>query len=148
MNLRIRRYVVGDAALVRPRQEMIGEVNAIGLEILDCHAPDGDAWTVTLDGMPVACGGLWPIWPGRLCAWTWIGGELSLRLWAQLAQAMRGELDRRLKASPRALRIEATARLPKACAFLERLGFQEEGVMRCYSPGGEHYVLYARIHHP
>ena len=147
--LRIRRYIAGDAALIRPRVGMAAEasVATVPQKLLLDFLPDGDAWTVTADGAPIAVCGLQPIWPGRTLAWSWIGRDVCMRGWAYMSEAVREVIGARLalaKEAGRALRIEATSSFPAGCDWLHKLGFEAEGVLKAYGPAGEDHVLYSR----
>lgn len=86
----------------------------------------------------------------RELPWRWVlwsfPGELSLSDWKRVLRFTRLRIERKLQ-DPRCLRIEATANVmvPGAAAVLESLGFELEGVMRCYGPRGEAHRLYAIV---
>lgn len=146
--LRFRRYIAGDAALVSYRQPLARE--AEGLEGLLAGAlPPGPAWTLSSDGLVMGCGGLAPVWPGRVIAWTYIG-NLDRRGWMKVARmcrvAIASAFDGGL-AGDDVVRVEAhtPADFPPGARLLEWLGFECEGLARRWGPDGSDYVAYARV---
>ena len=104
----------------------------------------GPAWTLCLEGRPVACGGVVLLWRGVGEAWSLSAaglGPFALRLHrtvaARLAEAEAGHGLHRIQASVRSDNNEGRR-------WLARLNFREEGVMRGYGPMGHDFVRVAR----
>jgi hypothetical protein len=131
----LRAYRYGDARLVPIQSAQAGERHA------EYDAAKGPAMTLERHGAHgfavIACAGLAEIWPGRFMAWALLG-RLTLREFALIRQACVRVLD----ATPG--RVEATAAFPAAEAFLVKVGFEKEGVMRAYWQGRD-YALFARV---
>jgi hypothetical protein len=135
------------AAAVREFRDQAAGAMRADLDRLGDFAagPENDAWVYRRDGQgPIrGIGGLAREMPWRWVLWSF-PGDLSLADWKRVIRFTRLRLDRRL-ASPECMRIEAKAWAgnPGAGLLLERLGFELEGVMRCYGPRGEAFRLYA-----
>ncbi len=142
--IELRRYIAGDAGLVTPRATLIAEANGMDRAFLDGSAcPPGEAWTLTDRMEPVACGGLAPVWPGRFIAWTWIG-VASPRAWLAMRKACLAGIDRAFEGGARRIEASTPADLPGGCHWLDRLGFEREGLARRYGPDGTDYWIFAR----
>lgn len=111
-----------------------------------CYRLDhGAAWTARVDGAIAGVGGLLRLWPGVGEVWlcvTPVGQQHPVFL----VRAMR----RCLVAQTRThglRRVQADVRDhdTRAVNLVARLGFEEEGIMRCYGPQGEDFIRYARI---
>lgn len=100
---------------------------------------DGVAWTAVDGGSIVACGGLLSQWEGRHVAWLLIGCGGHLHAIVKAA--------RRVLCSCAARRIEATvsAQFTQARKLVEMLGFDFEGTLKAYGPGGEDFHMFARV---
>lgn len=106
---------------------------------------NGPAFTLMVDAKPIACAGIEPYWPGMGEAW----GIFSIHVYQYpiaVFKAAREGLDRIMQ-DWKLIRVQAVALkdFPSAVKFLERLGFEPEGEMRKYGPGGETFLRYARI---
>lgn len=135
----IREYFGGDAAMLEPRAEQIGELRQFLTQVGQL-APEGVAMTALRAGRPVALAGLAPIWPGRSVAWV-LASALERAEWGALIARMRAELERH---GPGRIEAHCRADWPEARAFLERLGFCFEGVMSKFFDGRDHLLL-ARV---
>jgi len=106
---------------------------------------EGPAYSVFDGEVCVFCGGVRIIWPGAGEAWLICSNDL-------------GHYVRELcLITPRYLkwiiedhdlrRVQAVVQSDwtQAVRFLEKLGFDMEGVMRKYGPNGEDYIMYARV---
>ena len=97
------------------------------------------------DGICIGAYGIVEMWPGVARAWALFSEKLLSRHPILLALHVKRDLKR---ADARGLhRIEATtgAEHDTACAFLMRLGFNQECLMRRYTPTGEDSYLYAKV---
>ena len=97
-------------------------------------------WTALVDGVPIACGGTIPQWPGRHQAWA---------LLADGAQGHILAITRAARAALRSIkgRVECTVRadFPAGRGWAKLLGFEVEnapGVLKGYGPQGEDHVAY------
>jgi RimJ/RimL family protein N-acetyltransferase len=113
---------------------------ALGQEI---EAAGGRAFTMLLDGQPIACAGAYEIAPGRAYLWSYLGAEALRHFKALHRYAFKviGQLPWR--------RVEAYSdvRQIAGARWLLRLGFQFEGVARAWSPDGRDMRQFARIRH-
>lgn len=101
----------------------------------------GHAYSL-VDGDEVfACAGILPQWPGRSTCWALLG-EVAGRRMVELHRAVL----RSFEMHP-ARRIETTVftGFEEGHRWARMLGFEREGRMRAYAPGGEDCDLYARI---
>lgn len=103
----------------------------------------GDAWTVMVDGHPVACGGVMPVWDGRGYAWALMGtdsGPYMLHITRAVKRGLRITPYQRVE-----MAVDAT--FDAGCRWAEMLGFVRETTtpLRCYLPGGKDAWLYARV---
>ena len=108
----------------------------------------GDALAATqhaftaLDGDAVlACAGVHEVWSGRGVAWALLGREAG-RAMRTIHRAAWGFIE----SSPlRRIEMVVDANFAAAHRWAKMLGMTPEGTMRAYSPGGDDYVLYARV---
>ena len=110
-------------------------------QVLDAdlyHLMNDDSKSVMQDGIPVACGGLQPIRPGRMVAWAMLSPSLKVRNFSVVDRYVRHVLRGALAAG--CIRIETTIDplYPRARAlrWALSLGFRMEGVMRNAAPDG------------
>lgn len=91
-------------------------------------------------------GGLVPIWRGRAAAWAVLASSVTgpdllfgHRIALELMDAWQREYG--------FVRVEAHVKdtFVNGHRWARLLGFQTEGLMRCYDPFGDDYRLYARI---
>jgi hypothetical protein len=97
-----------------------------------------------LDGDRVlACAGIIPLWEGRAEAWALMGRDLRAHFLA-IHHATRRFLN-----ACGMRRVEAAVDAQFGCAkgWIEALGFEEEGVLRAYTPDGRDCIRYARVRH-
>jgi len=107
------------------------------------QGPFGDAWTATVDGVPVAAAGVVELWPGRGHAWALLDEEASRHM-LRITRAIAFALD----AVPfRRVEMHVDAEFAAASRWAEMLGFVRETPqpMRAYTPDGRDCYLYARV---
>ena len=97
------------------------------------------------DGHCVGAYGLIEMWPGVARIWALFSQSLLKEHAALLALHAKRDLKHGEQFGFH--RLEATTGVDHATgiAFLEWLGFQQEGLMRRYTPSGEDTYLYARV---
>lgn len=141
--IELRRYIAGDVALVTPRVVIAHEAEAIETTI-GLSNPPGKAWTATLQGRVLGSGGLVKAWAGRFLAWTWIG-DVPWAARRQMEAYCAGAISECF-AQDGARRIEAHTPVGHTLGrrFLERLGFNFEGVAKAWGADGGDYATYAR----
>jgi RimJ/RimL family protein N-acetyltransferase len=86
------------------------------------------------------------MWAGRAEAWAFIAGDVPRRAWPALHRAVMRTLDS-VAAELGLRRIEASCAhgWPPGRRWLLLLGFEEEGLARCYAPDGRDFWRFARI---
>jgi hypothetical protein len=115
--------------------EMIKKMSAAG----NCYSiGDGDDI--------VSCGGISALWPGVGEAWV-ICSSGIWRYARQLLTISRSLIEK-IECENNLVRVQAhvKASWPAAISFVERLGFEREGLLRKYM-NGEDYLCYARLRH-
>ncbi len=109
---------------------------------------DGPAWTGLSESAPIICCGLLPVWNGRWVAWAAISTKVRRREMLWIHRNVHSFLDNLQSCEPEThCRIETTARAdqPNAQRWLELLGFEREGRLRCYDASGNDHIQYARF---
>jgi hypothetical protein len=101
----------------------------------------GNAFTALSEGVPVACGGLYEIWPNRALAWTYLGADCGREFMA-LHRVVRRHLD---FAPWRRVEAYVEAGYTNGHRWVRALGFQLEGVLRGFMADGRDMALYARV---
>lgn len=93
----------------------------------------------------IAIGGLIPNWPGRAQIWMASSRAARPRHYLKLISTANWLVDIGHKRG--ATRIEAYVRdnNASACRWIEKIGFNFEGVMRMFGMAGEDFRLYAHI---
>lgn len=101
----------------------------------------GLARTALIDGEPIACAGLIPMWPGRSYAWAYLGADAA-RHFKTVHRAVLDVLD-----SYRCRRVEMTVdvRDPGAKRWADRLGFVYEGTHRAWTHDGRDVECWAKV---
>lgn len=101
----------------------------------------GPAYSGLVGDQVIACMGLIPMWENRAMAWGLIAAEAGPHF-VQITKAVM----RTMELHP-FRRIEASVKcdFQQGHRWARLLGFEREGTMRCYSPDGGDYDLYARV---
>jgi len=96
-------------------------------------------------GRCIGAYGLLEMWPGSARVWALFSEALIAQHPVLLGLHVKRDLERTWQDGFH--RIEATCDVDYEAGvrFLERLGFEREGLMRRYSPGGQDNYLYARV---
>lgn len=124
------------------QREIEGYLATLDADILTGGA---HAWTLSIGGVVVGCGGLVPKWRGVAAAWSTVGA-VPRRAWPSVTGFVRAQLDQAL-AEGNLHRIEASVRSDHAAGhrWAERLGFTLEGRARAYDPFKVDHDLYAMV---
>jgi hypothetical protein len=104
------------------------------------------ARTLVADFKPIACFGVWPMWPGVARAWSDLSAE-ALALPKALHGSVREELGKIVEQAG-LRRVEAVVDEEHVAGhrWMEHLGFTSEAVMENYGVGGVGaYRLYSRL---
>lgn len=103
----------------------------------------GDAWTAMVDGEPVACAGLVPVWFGRAYAWALLSERAGAHMVA-ITRAVRRALD---MGEFRRVEMAVRAGFAEGERWARLLGFSRETPepMRAYLPNGQDAYLYAKV---
>lgn len=109
---------------------------------------DGPAFTGSTRSNIYVCAGILPIWKGRWYAWAAISDKAGRREMLWIHRNVLDFLDNLQSYEPETYcRVETTARAdqPNALRWLELLGFEREGRLRCYDASGLDHIQYSRI---
>ena len=116
-------------------------------EAVRAQAMHGVAWTAEIEGRPIGCGGVIPVWSGTAVCWLLFGEEICrYPIWmTRTVRRLVGDLTRvwaltRLEA----VVLESSVRNQR---WLESLGFTREhnGIARAYLPDHRSMIRYERI---
>lgn len=109
-------------------------------------ASETSAYTGIDNGDVLICAGVIASWPGRAQIWGLVSNGITRGQMVCIHRQALEWLDQ-LQESDSYRRLETTARLdqPQALRWLEMLGFECEGRLRCYDADGNDHKLYSRI---
>jgi len=107
----------------------------------DLLAQKGVAWAAVLDGKTIACAGILEIWEQRAQGWAMFSAA-ALRNFVAIH---RMGLSVLADAPWARVEIAVDRNHLAAIRWAERLGFQREGLMRCYTADGRDCFLYSRV---
>jgi len=105
----------------------------------------GPAWTLRVDGNIVGCGGVMLLWSGVGEAWVMpnaLAAEYPLACFRTICQGLQHAITAH---NLRRVQSVVHESVPAEQRWVVRLGFEFEGVMRGYGPGGETYLRYALL---
>lgn len=118
--------------LIRPQAEQ-----ADGLP----EAPSDMAWTAVHDGVPLCCGGLIEVWPGRAYAWALLDRDVGPHM-----LALTREIRSLLAAAPfRRIEMAVKEHFEPGRRWAELLGFRLEVLAMRYMPDGGNALIYVRF---
>jgi hypothetical protein len=101
----------------------------------------GTAYTAMSEGVPVACGGLFEIWPNRAIAWTYLGIDCGREF-----QALHRHVMHKIVTAPwRRIESYVDASFVNGHRWMRVLGFEYEGLLRSFMADGTDMALYARV---
>ena len=106
---------------------------------------EGMSYTYLVDGVPILCAGVAPLWPGVGEGWA-VASQHIYRHGVSAARAARrgfsGVIERsQLHRVQTAVLVGA----PRLSRFAQFLGFEREGLMRAYGSDRKDYDLYSRV---
>lgn len=104
---------------------------------------DLDGYTGMVDGVPVVCAGVAPLWGGRYMAWSFLSEAAGPHM-LKITRRVRAYLDLR---NFRRVEAYVDEDFEAGHRWMEALGFVREtpGVMEKFLPSGRGQVLYARV---
>lgn len=105
----------------------------------------GPAWTGIVRDQIMGCAGVCLLWRGVGEAWM-VTTELVARCPLAFHRAIAGRLDE-VMMSMNLWRLQAAIHAEHEVSrrWVQRLGFEEEGIMQRYGPDGKDYVRFARV---
>lgn len=101
----------------------------------------GLAFTAMEGERVLAMAGVLPRWEGRAEAWALLSGDLR-RHFVRIHRAVRQFLE---TTDIRRIETAVDASFPEGLAWAEMLGFENEGLMRGYTPEGRDCYRFARV---
>ena len=126
--------------------EIMGDPSPMCREILKKYAEAGPAYTGRLaDGRILGCAGLMVQAPWVADGWmlpTPLIGQYPIAF-HKLVKDSFGILVKSL--GLRRVQVAVDASMPRRCVWIERMGFQREGLMRRFGSLGEDMYLYALL---
>lgn len=131
---------------VSAQQAQAGVVGCIDRETADGLAIQGFAFSAVAAGRIVGCAGIVPLWPGVGQAWA-VLSDIALAHPITLTRTIQREMAR-IEAMHGLHRIQATVAEEHVAGrrWLAWLGFEVEGLMCNYGPGGAgDFWLYGRV---
>lgn len=101
-----------------------------------------DSGAFLSNGKAFGVAGAFPLWPGVAFAWALVDQEVSARDMAFMTRRLREWLD-----NCNYHRVQSSVRVEfePGHRWVERLGFELEGLARKYGSDGSDHVLWARV---
>lgn len=104
--------------------------------------PGSHAFTLLINDYPIACGGVVNM--------MWSRGELWLLIAPQFHDHLKTAYKHIKEAVPKLARLGSFRRIQAVTydhcsSLLNHLGFDKEGLMKCFGPQGQDAVLYSKI---
>lgn len=132
------------------QSQVIQEVGHLQLsaEYWQRHKDEGPAFTGDNGDGPMICAGVMAAWEGRWFAWAAISVKVRRTEMLWIHRNVHSFLQNLQSNEPgKYHRVETTARAdqPNAQRWLEMLGFEKEGRLRCYDASGLDHIQYARF---
>ena len=136
----IRPYVYTDLLNINLQQAQISMSNLIANDDY-AKSLEGNSFSGVVDNNVIACGGIMDIWQGRGVAWMLLSSNIS-KWFLKIDRAIRVQI-----AQSDLQRLEAYCYCDhlEGKRWLELLGFQQEGIMKKFTPDGKDHYLYARV---
>jgi hypothetical protein len=143
--MQIIAYKPAHLARIAPQGAQAGIAGNLDRETAVSLAIDGSAFSAVEAGRIVGCAGIVPLWPGVGHAWA-VLSDAALAHPVTLTRTVQRELSR-IEAALDLRRVQATVAEEHIAGrrWLAWLGFEVEGLMCNYGPGGVgDYWLYGR----
>ena len=139
--LDIRPFEPGDVMQMRPQVRQQTELVSMGdwQATLQEAARCGPAWTGWLNSEPIGCAGVVLRWPGRAFVWCLIGEGIPKPAWIGLHRAVLARLTPLRELGVRRIEADVLNGFAAGRRGVHLLGFDDEGLMRCYGPDGADY---------
>lgn len=137
---------IESVADIDPQESQAGEMVTDALESVTADTLAFWSRTILEDGKPIAAMGCFPVWGGHGQAWAWISLEAIARRPVALTRITRRLLNEAEEVGGfRRIQATVSVEVEEAARWAEVLGFDREGCMRNYGPGGRgDFYLYAR----
>lgn len=139
--MNVRPFRIEDLSRIRLQRGQLSMVSIVTPDYARALIAAGPSISVERRGEILGCAGIGIHNGGSGILWSVISevaGPHFIRL---------DRIARRFISSIHLRRLEATVEkgFEPGCRWLDLMGFHFEGVMRCYGPGGEDHLRYARI---
>lgn len=148
MSVTFRHYKVEDLGHLAPIRESdgIGNLHQI-YKTLETYKVNGPAFSLIADGVVISIFGGAFLWPGVVEIWA-----LTTELVHKYPKAFHSTVKGILSIYPKILkvhRIQCTVHTDnkRAAKWIERLGFEKEGVYKMYGADKSDFIRYAKICH-
>lgn len=131
---------------VTPQHAQIGFADSIEAVDLKLLSRPNLSFTALIDGRPAGCAGVMPLRPGVGQAWAVLSDDI-LHMPVSLTRAVLRELAR-IEGYHDLRRVQATVAEghDEGCRWLAFLGFEVEGLLVNYGPGGAgDYWMYGKV---
>ena len=105
----------------------------------------GPAWTLLCDGRVIGCGGVMLLWAGVGEGWMLPGTRAQHHRFAMHRAVAR--MLNEVQTMKRLNRVQTVVHVhyPRSVRWLERLGFENEGLMKKFGLNGDDYWRLARV---
>ena len=145
--LDIRPFQPGDVDALELQHQQLAEFVTIAdwRGMIREGARRGPAWTGWLDGRVIGVAGITLHWQGRAQAWCALAPGIPKPVWVGIHRAVATRLAQLRELGVVRLEAETMRGFLAGDRWLRMLGFEYEGTMRCYGPGGEDFGRYARV---
>ena len=119
----------------------------ISLEQQGRHlALSGRSYTWLAKGSIIGCAGMTPLWRGVADFWSYFGVDTFSGNKRLTLRALRIYLEEfHTEYGLHRLQAVVKADFPEGVRFAEFFGFQNEGIMKNYGPGGEDFYRYSKF---
>lgn len=143
--MRLIPFKAAHADLMEIRWPGTIEEGAASDEALTAGESMGPAFTLICDGRVIACGGVMLLWGSVGEGWILGSTLIDSHKLAFHRAVKRMTVD--IQDNMRLTRVQTVVHceFPESAKWLERLGFENEGVMRNYGVHGDDYWRYARV---
>lgn len=113
--------------------------------MVDIAAMSEFAWTLLMDGVPQASGGVIKLWGAVGSAWLVRDRDVAMRTMVHVRRAAKEMLDTCMANGYDRVQTNILSECDYLHRWITSLGFVPEGVMRKYDSLGRDHHLYARL---